>query len=309
MNHETARQPDQGKRPGFSLVELLVIVGIIVLIIALALPAVQRVREAYHRIECAAQLRQIGIALHHLHQDYRSFPSNGGWDGTQRIKATDGRDVVVFTFDFESNGQFFWGVGQPGLPLRTQTGSWAYALLPYLEADSAYLAQTWAFAPKWYICSSRRNPESLTPFNDHWGIYEGGGWQWGKIDYAANAALVPNRPQTRNMAYCTDGTTNTIFVGEKSIPTESGLIGSWYWDEPFFCGGSHGTQRQGSGLLRDSPTFGSAFRGQWGSSHPNGVNFLFVDGSVRNLSYATTSMVIRSLLTPQGGEARVFTDE
>jgi prepilin-type N-terminal cleavage/methylation domain-containing protein/prepilin-type processing-associated H-X9-DG protein len=97
------------RRAGFTLVELLVVIAIIGILIALLLPAVQKVREAANRIQCANNLHQLAIAMHSYQDANDSLPPNFMEDEVNR---PDGSHDLWY-----------------GPMVR---------LLPYLELDNAY---------------------------------------------------------------------------------------------------------------------------------------------------------------------------
>jgi prepilin-type N-terminal cleavage/methylation domain-containing protein len=100
-------QPVSRVRGAFTLIELLVVIAIIAILIGLLLPAVQKVREAAARIQCANNLKQMSLALHMTQDSNKRLPPQGGTYG----------------------GAFF-------APLM-------FHLLPYIEQNNVWKMATW----------------------------------------------------------------------------------------------------------------------------------------------------------------------
>src|SRR5262245_31657820 len=99
----------------FTLVELLVVIAIIAVLLALLLPAVQKVREAANRTTCANNLKQMGLALMNYQHSNRAFPP-----AVKPIQIS------------------------PGVPV---THSWGTLLLPYIDQEN--LERQYSYNADW----------------------------------------------------------------------------------------------------------------------------------------------------------------
>ena len=116
--------PSRRSRTGFTLVELLVVIAIIGILIGMLLPAVQQVREAARRTQCANNLRQLALACHNFESTYQHFPP-----GLSLPIGNDDGELWPTT-SFVEDGR----IG-PG-PFPTRFGSWLAWILPHIEQQN-----------------------------------------------------------------------------------------------------------------------------------------------------------------------------
>lgn len=292
------------RRGGFTLIELLVVIAIIAVLIALLVPAVQKVRASAARLQCQNNMKQIGLALHGYHDNYKKLPT------------------------FQGGGA------------NPATGSWMVKILPFVEQTALYnqfnltidilsspnLALIQQNLPL-YTCPS--DPGATTPANradraggialaltsyaanvgDHrngscqgcYGPFPDGNWYDygnGSTNATQTRGVMTRQGYSSRFAEVTDGLSNTIFVGE--------VVPSWClwqdWGFQNFATTAYPVNWMNT-TYSTAPNPGDAtntivFR----SRHTGGANFIFGDGSVHFISEGIDYTSYRALASRAGGD-------
>jgi prepilin-type N-terminal cleavage/methylation domain-containing protein/prepilin-type processing-associated H-X9-DG protein len=161
---------------GFTLVELLVTIGIIGVLLALSIPAIQRLRETANFLWCKNNLRSIGSGMYEYVTAYKVFPTGGCAEAEQG--RTWGYHFNPVAAEIPTTGVH-------------QNWGWAFQILPYIGLEDQWKRpeywsekatqiplMTYEQPVSLYFCPTRgRNPQVL---RERWGV------GFASIDYAAN---------------------------------------------------------------------------------------------------------------------------
>jgi len=260
-------------RRGFTLVELLVVIAIIGILIALLLPAVQAAREAARRIQCANNLRQLGLAAHNYHGTLNCFPPGFMVRGHLGTTAPGGWAWGVFLMPYIEQS-----------PLQNRLSPTKYtleqvindpALLPMLQMQLAVFR-----CPSSVIGPLRTHQGAPNPLvaTANYTCCRGFFSFTGATHLAKRNNGVFYGESATRIQDVMDGTSNTFALGERTA-FGANLQNDATW--PSWCGpGGGGAMNTVSSAVSDRlnhPTSVGAFSSQ----HSGGAMFCFVDGSVR----------------------------
>ncbi|MGD9722549.1 MAG: DUF1559 domain-containing protein [Pirellulales bacterium] len=305
---QLARRGTQGSaapRPGFSLVELLVVIAIIGVLVALLLPAIQASREASRSSSCRNNLKQIATAMHMYHDVGKRLPparmSDSGFNSAfltilPYLEESNLKDMFDDKVNYKSSAANL-AVSNTLIPIYVCPSMNVPRVVP--EPDPS-CGETGAVGSYAVSTGSNTSAGPISP-----------GLNLPKHD----GAIIHPRYGTTTIPKISgaDGTSRTLMVGEMDYE-----LSNYFWDcRPTML--RWGSTRWAVGYY--GVTWGSTaaplnttaqknliyvffyeefdcFR----SDHPGGVNFAFVDGSVRFVRDDIDLKVLKALATRDGAE-------
>jgi prepilin-type N-terminal cleavage/methylation domain-containing protein/prepilin-type processing-associated H-X9-DG protein len=351
FNKELSMKFQRKPRSGFTLIELLVVIAIIAILIALLVPAVQKVREAAARTQCINNLKQIGLATHSYHDAIKYLPvgqynddnRNWGW-GTAILPYLEqgplfqalnkdlymGTNTTGFHIFIPGGGP---NIGEPGQAANynvdgrpgdqvnlTAGGGAARTVLAVYQcpSDAWPTTTTTGYGKLNYLANMGEDVSA-----GNWSV-------WGSPVVGSNMSGIMVQSNNNNRTWCfkltqiTDGTSNTVLVGEAtgnndavSLAYTGSNPGQNFYSVkegdrfPIWAGGNPRQQGQGAqhnyfrvmdaAYPLNLKTGANAAR-SFGSQHSGGANFALADGTVRFLNSNISPVTYRGLGTRNGAE-------
>lgn len=302
------------RRRGFTLVELLVVMGIISVLVALLMPAVISAREAARRIECCNKMKQLALALHTYHTAHEAFPIGAVGIDPQTALYTTGYTATRLPFFIR--------------------------LLPYIEQQNFYdkydATKDWnaqAEEIRGLHLPAMQCPSDATYSIGHMATpdYKGNyGVNWGRNTYLDQGKRAPFYIEYgARLADIRDGTTNTLAMIEMlQAPSPKGATPEpvdrrgRIWNDDGGCyqittkhepnSSSPDNSRCNHQPDLDLPCVNSGVSGAAQqylvarSRHPGGVLVSLCDGSVHFVSSSIDLATWQALSSIAGGEVAIL---
>ncbi len=336
MNASSKNHSWRVRRTGFTLVELLVVIAIIGILIGMLLPAVQQVREAARRTECANNVRQNVLAAHNYESAHSSFPPGNFWLQHPDTSNNWGNSYWIAMLPFLEQGNLSslysnegggW-TGHTGGPGMVNREVLRGVLIPFLKCPSSsmpdfpvtYTAKVMgdSLGEEGGVTGMSPCYAGITGSSEHISAEPG---DENGIDSAGGILLQPARgvnETTVTFGQIPDGSSNTILLGEQSdwLIGDDGemLDGRSDSNHGFNMGtkGNNNGRRFNLTTVRHpinmrSATAAVGSMGNTGpnrpiiSAHPGGAHVGVADGSVQFLSEDTSLEILFNLADRDDG--------
>jgi prepilin-type N-terminal cleavage/methylation domain-containing protein len=227
------------KTLAFTLVELLVVIAIIGILVALLLPAVQAAREAARRMQCANNLKQLGLANHNYHDVWQKFPPlrAGTWGpwvnhpetGFLLMNESNMSGLVSLAPYYEETALYQRAAEHNFGPVPWENSPWWTMQVPMLVCPSDTIRREWAGVGN----NSYRFSVGTTVWNnsDIWenettnnnGLYTPINYTYDG-EFPGSAEDQSGRWKPYGFGDIPDGASNTIAMSERRIS----VIEPWY---------------------------------------------------------------------------------
>lgn len=281
----------------FTLIELLVVIAIIAILIALLVPAVQKVREAAARSQCANNLKNMALATIHCADTYRGAmpPSVGIFPSPTHAPNNCSGGLLMFILPFIEQDNLYKA---SLLPTSTTTDGRNGNYPTYSQWTSAMQnAQVVT-----YVCPSDPTTpgNAMTSYAHNGQVFR---YTWGAAPGGNPAVLTGKYP-----AGLRDGTSNTVLYTEKLMRTTTGQRTDGYWPD---WGGlivsSDIGQPTGATTVFQTNLVLSGGRATYngdiaGTAHTNNINCAMADGTVRQVGAGISGANWWAAFTPSAGD-------